>query len=96
MDRRLIVALLALVLIACDGALARATPADEDPTYHRDNARLAHATPHYPHARLLVDESIWGEAGMTPFEAIQRIYVLAKPSTQQRVMSFYKKRLSKS
>jgi hypothetical protein len=96
MDRRLIVAVLGLALIASDVALARATPVDEDPTYQRDNARLAHATPHYPGARLLVDEGIWGEAGTTPFEATQRIYVLAKPSTQQRVMSFYKKRLGKS
>jgi hypothetical protein len=96
MGRHLVIALFAVALIASGGAVARAIPGDEDPAYQRDNARLAHATPHYPRARLLVDESIWGEAGTIPFEAIQRIYVLAKPGTQQRIMSFYKKRLGRS
>jgi hypothetical protein len=83
-------------LTASVGAVARAIPGDDDPAYQRDNARLAHVTPDYPRARLLVDESIWGEAGATPFEAIQRIYILARPSRQQRIMTFYKKRLGKS
>jgi hypothetical protein len=93
MSRHVVIALFALALITSDGAAARAIPGDDDRTYQRDNARLARATPHYPRARLLVAESVWGEAGTTPFEAIQRIYVLAKPSTQQRIMSFYRKRL---
>lgn len=96
MSRRVVIALFALVLVTSDGAAASAVPGDGDPAYQRDNARLARATPHYPRARLLVAESIGGEAGATSFEAIQRIYVLAKPSTQQRIMSFYKKRLGKS
>jgi hypothetical protein len=96
MSRHVVIALFALALITSDGAAARAIPGDDDRTYQRDNARLARATPHYPRARLLVAESVWGEAGTTPFEAIQRIYVLAKPSTQQRIMSFYRKRLGKS
>jgi hypothetical protein len=96
MSRHVVIALFALALITSDGAAARAIPGDDDRTYQRDNAHLARATPHYPRARLLVGESVWGEAGTTPFEAIQRIYVLAKPSTQQRIMSFYRKRLGKS
>src|SRR4026209_2308169 len=91
MSRHVLIGLFALALVTSDGAGASAVPGDGDPTYQRDNARLARATPHYPLARLLVAESVGGEAGTTPFEAIQRIYVLARPSTQQRIMSFYKK-----
>ena len=96
MSRHVVIALFALALITSDGAAASAIRGDDDPAYQRDNARLARATPHFPRARLLVAESVGGEAGTTPFEAIQRIYVLARPSTQQRIMSFYRKRLGKS
>ena len=79
-----------LLLVA---ALAPTAGTVDDPAYRADNARLAHATPHYPRAHILVDETIHGEAGATPFEAVQRIYRLAAPSTQRRVLGFYRRRL---
>jgi len=75
-------ALLPVVLLVIGAAAAGVGSAADDPTYKADNARLAHATPAYPSARLLVDEPIWGVAGSTPFEAVQRVYRLAAPSTQ--------------
>lgn len=81
-----------LVLIAVPAAAA----ATEDQRYVQANARLAHATPAYPHARLLVQEAIGGEVGTTPFEAVQRISALARPATQQQVMRFYARKLGPS
>jgi hypothetical protein len=90
------IALLPVVLLLIGTAAASVGSAADDPTYEADNARLAHATPAYPSARLLVDEPIWGEAGSTPFEAVQRIYRLAAPSTQGRIIRFYGRRLGHS
>jgi hypothetical protein len=81
--------LVLLVLIAVPAAAA--TTGDQ--RYERANARLAHATPAYPHARLLVEEPIGGEVGTTPFEAVQRISALARPATQRQVMRFYARTL---
>jgi hypothetical protein len=81
--------LLLLVLIAVPAAAATA----DDQRYLHANARLAHATPAYPHARVLVEEQIGGEVGTTRFEAVQRISALARPATQQRVMRFYARKL---
>lgn len=64
-----------------------------DPAYEQANANLAHATPRYPRARVLVDERIHGEVGSVPFEAVQRIYFLSQPTTQQAVITFYRRRL---
>jgi hypothetical protein len=89
-------ALLPVVLLVIGAAAAGVGSAADDPTYKADNARLAHATPAYPSACLLVDEPIWGEAGSTPFEAVQRVYRLAAPSTQSRIIRFYGRRLGHS
>jgi hypothetical protein len=61
--------------------------------YTAANARLARATPKYPHARLLVQEAVGGEVGTTPFEAVQRIYALDRPNTQRQALRFYASRL---
>jgi hypothetical protein len=87
--RRPMFRLLVLVLVAVPAA----TAVTDDQRYLRANARLAHATPAYPHARLLVQEPIGGEVGTTRFEAVQRISALGRPATQQRVMRFYARRL---
>jgi hypothetical protein len=96
MSRRLIAASLAVVLSAAGAAAAAATHSEGGPPYQAENARLARATPSYPQARLLVDEPIWGEAGSSPFEAVQRIYRLGRPTTQKRILAFYKRRLGRS
>jgi|GEM_PF-6806114 len=70
-----------------------AVPATDDQRYAHANARLAHAMPAYPHARLLVQEPVGGEVGTTQFEAVQRISALGRPATQQQVMRFYKREL---
>jgi hypothetical protein len=96
MSRRLIAAFLAVVLSAAGAAAAAATHSEGGPPYQAENARLARATPSYPRARLLVDEPIWGEAGSSAFEAVQRIYRLGGPTTQKRILAFYKRRLGRS
>jgi hypothetical protein len=96
MSRRLIAAFLAVVLSAAGAVAASATHAEADPPYKAENARLARTTPSYPGARLLVDEPIWGEAGSSPFEAVQRIYRLGVPTTQKRILAFYERRLGRS
>jgi hypothetical protein len=96
MSRRLIAAFLAVVLSAAGAAAAAATHSEGGPPYQVENARLARATPSYPRARLLVDEPIWGEAGSSAFEAVQRIYRLGRPTTQKRILAFYKRRLGRS
>ena len=89
-------ALLPVVLLVIGVTAAGAARAADDPTYGADNARLPHTTPAFPRARLLVDEPTWGEAGSTLFEAVQRIYRLAAPSTQGRILRFYERRLGRS
>jgi hypothetical protein len=93
---RPITLVIALGVAVFGAAVGAASPLDDNSPYQRANARLAQATPQYPGARLLVEEPIWGEAGTDPFEAIQRIYVLARPNSQRKVISFYKKRLGSS
>jgi hypothetical protein len=92
---RLIALVFGITVTAFWVAVGTAAPLD-DPVYESANARLARVTPHYPKARLLVEEPIGGEVGVAPFEAIQRIYVLARPNTQRAVLSFYKNRLGSS
>lgn len=92
---RPIALVLGIVATAFGAAVGAAAPLD-DPVYETANVRLARVTPHYPRARLLVEEPIGGEVGVAPFEAIQRIYVLARPNTQRTVLSFYKERLGSS
>lgn len=82
-----------LVLALPTAAGAASHAATPDPAYARANARLARATPHYPRARLLVAEPVTGEVGAVPFEAVQRIYFLARPTTQRAVIRFYGRRL---
>jgi hypothetical protein len=96
MSRRLISAALAVTLSGGGAAIAGVMQTPDERAYQAENARLARTTPHYPRARVLVDESIWGENDETPFEAIQRVYRLATPSTQRNVLSFYKRRLGRS
>jgi hypothetical protein len=82
------------VVVALGFVLAAgAASATEDPVYLRANARLARATPHYPRARLLVEEETGGEVGPVPFEAVQRVYRLSRPATQRTVLRFYARRL---
>jgi hypothetical protein len=57
---------------------------------------LREQLPPYPRARLLVDEPIWGDAGSTAFEAVQRIYRLGVPTTQKKILAFYEKHLGRS
>ncbi len=68
----------------------------EDPAYERANRALARSIPHYPRARLLVQEPVSGEVGVAPFQAIQRFYFLARQNSQRNVMSFFRKRLGNS
>lgn len=96
MSRRVVAASLAVVFSAAGATAAGAMHTEADPRYQAENARLARATPSYPRARLLVAESIWGEAGSSPFEAVQRIYRLGVPTTQQRILAFYERRLGSS
>src|SRR5689334_11796302 len=96
MSHRLITASLAVALLAVGAAAAGATHRDGDPAYQADNARLARAAPPFPRARLIVNEPIWGEAGSSAFEAVQRIYRLGAPTTQARILAFYEKRLGRS
>ena len=82
----------ALLVLAVALAVPVASAAD-DPAYLRSNARLAKAVPHYPRARVLVEEAIGGEVGSVPYEAVQRISFLARPQTQGAVMRFYGRKL---
>jgi len=84
-------AAVAIVLSLPSAAAASAT--DEGPAYVRANARLARTVPHYPRARLLVEEAIGGEIGPVPFEAVSRISRLARPQTQRAVIRFYSSKL---
>jgi hypothetical protein len=65
----------------------------DDASYRHANRELARTTPHYPRARLLIDEAVHGVVGNVPFEAVQRIYFLAKPASQSTVIGFYRRRL---
>jgi hypothetical protein len=82
----LVVALLAWTTSA--GAVSR-----DDPAYERANALLARSIPPYPRARLLVEETVGGEADAAKFEAVQRIYFLARPTGQRAAIAFYRTRL---
>jgi hypothetical protein len=82
------------LVLACALALSVvASAAAEDPAYLRANARLARTIPHYPRARLLVEEPVGGEVGPVPFEAVQRVYALARPATQRAAIGFYRLKL---
>jgi hypothetical protein len=83
-----------VVLLAL--AVPTAAVAAEDPAYVRANERLAHATPHYPRAQLLGEEPVGGEVGSAPFEAVQRVYFLSRPTTQTGLIRFYAQRLGTS
>jgi hypothetical protein len=76
--------LLLLVLITVPAAAAA-----DDQRYVRANARLAHATPAYPHARLLVQEPIGGESRRRGSRQCSGSRALGRPATQQQVMGFY-------
>src|SRR6266705_2761226 len=89
---RAIVPVLALALATGHATGPRAARGD-DPAYAHANSRLARATPHYPRARLLVAEPINGEVGTVPFEAVQRIYFLSRPTSQRTVIGFYRRKL---
>jgi hypothetical protein len=91
-----LIPVVAVALSAAGATVAGATHTADDPEYRTDNARLARATPPYPRARLLVSEPIWGQAGSSSFEAVQRIYRLGAPTTQRTILSFYRKRLGRS
>jgi hypothetical protein len=84
------------LFVAVPATAAGVTRAEDDAGYRAENARLARATPSYSHAHLLVNEPIWGDAGSGAFEAVQRIYRLAAPTTQGRILTFYMRRLGHS
>ena len=48
--------------------------------------------PHYPRARLLIEENVHGDVGV-PFEAVERISFLSRPRTQRDAMRFHNERL---
>jgi hypothetical protein len=86
--------LLATVVLAFPAISAAAPRAvGEDPAYLRANARVARIVPHYPRARLLIQEPMGGEVGAVPFEAVQRVSFLARPQTRATVMRFYVRQL---
>jgi hypothetical protein len=84
---------LAFAMVASTAAAASQARAAEVPAYTRANERLARATPHYRGARLLTEETIGGEVGRAPFEAVQRVDFLARPQTQRTVIGFYRRKL---
>ena len=69
------------------------TSIEDDPAYVRANARLARTVPSYPGGRLLIAEPAGGGIGDHAFETVQRVYALARPTTQRAVMRFYAGRL---
>jgi hypothetical protein len=83
----------AALLLAASGTAALAAAPTQEPGYAKANARLARSTPHYPRARLLTSEPVWGNAGAGEFEAIQRVYSLARTQTQRTVSAFYARKL---
>jgi hypothetical protein len=85
-------AVLAAALLLVVPATAAAGAA-QDPAYEAANARLARSTPHFPKAALLTAEPVWGDAGSGEFEAIQRVYSLARRQSQGAVTSFYARKL---
>jgi hypothetical protein len=84
----------ALVLAVPAAAASGAAPA-QDPAYEAANARLSRSTPHYPRATLLTAEPVWGDAGSGEFEAIQRVYSLARRQSQRAVTDFYAGKLGR-
>ena len=83
----------AALLLAASGTAAFGAAPTQDPGYEAANARLARSTPHYPRATLLTSEPVWGNAGAGEFEAIQRVYSLARTQTQRAVSAFYARKL---
>jgi hypothetical protein len=84
------------LMFAGFGATAAGGASRENPAYERANTTLARSIPHYPRARLLIQEPVGGEVGVVPFEAIQRFYFLARPTSQRTVISFFRKHLGNS
>jgi hypothetical protein len=83
----------ALLPALAGGAAAVATASGESTAYQLANSRLARGTPHYPHARLLTEEPVWGDAGAGAFRAVQRVYTLTPRQGQRAVTRFYAERL---
>lgn len=81
-----------ILVLGASAAEVNAATADDSP-YARANARLARAVPHYPRARLLVEEAWSGDVGLVPFQAVGRISFLSRPRTQRAAMRFYSERL---
>ena len=92
---RAVLAAALLLAVPATAAAGAAVPA-QDPAYETANARLARSTPHYPKAALLTAEPVWGDAGSGEFEAIQRVYSLARKQTQRAVTGFYARKLGPS
>ena len=84
---------LAVLFVVAGVAAPLALAAEDDGAYVRANERLARAVPHYPRARLLIEEKVWGEVDGVGFEAVQRIAFLARPRTQRAIDRFYADRL---
>jgi hypothetical protein len=78
---------------AAFGTTSAGGASGEDSTYERANTALSRSIPHYPRARLLIQEPVGGEVGVVPFEAIQRFYFLARPNSQRTVIGFFRKQL---
>ena len=93
------IAALLLGLPVSASAATRESASDHDPAYALANTRLARIVPSYPRARLLIAEPVSGGIavgrgiGDRPFQTIQRIYALARPTTQRAVTRFYAERL---
>ncbi|RPJ80860.1 MAG: hypothetical protein EHM13_11380 [Acidobacteria bacterium] len=85
-------AAVALILVLAGSAAEVSAATADDSAYARANARLARTVPHYPRARLLIEENVHGDVGV-PFEAVGRISFLSRPRTQRDAMRFYNERL---
>lgn len=89
---RAVLAAALLVAVLATAGSGAAAPA-QDPEYEAANARLARSTPDFPKAALLTAEPVWGDAGSGEFEAIQRVYSLARKQSQRAVTRFYARKL---
>jgi hypothetical protein len=92
---RAVLAAALLLAVPATAAAGAAAPA-QDPAYEAANARLSRSTPHYPRATLLTAEPVWGDAGSGEFEAIQRVYSLARSQSQRAVTAFYASKLGRN
>jgi hypothetical protein len=86
----------ALLLALASGAAAAGAARGGTSAYELANSRLARATPNFPHARLLTEERVSGDAGAGAFRAVQRLYSLSPQQGQDAVTRFYAQKLGRN